>query len=145
MSATRDVRRKKRKEVKIVWDVTIGNEALFEDRLCLIQHTAEVIRKNGMAPNFVIVIHGPATKFVANSISKTKFGNECLGRLPAIQKIIVEMNEDGMRFVQCQVPMIRKDVSKDNILPFVSVSETVFYDLAILQMKGYAYIPIYEM
>lgn len=138
-------RTKRLKEVKIVWDVTIGNEALFEDRLGLIQQTAEVIRKNGMTPDFVIVIHGPATKFVTHSLSKTRFSNEKVERLPSIQKIIVEMNRDGMRFVQCQVPMVRKNVSKDNILPFISVSETVFFDLAILQMEGYAYIPIYEM
>lgn len=132
-------------KVKVVWDVTIGNEVLFEDRLNLIRHTAEVIRKKGMSPNFVIVIHGPATKFVANSLSETKFGAESLQRLPAIQKTIVEMNRDGMQFVQCQVPMSRQDVSRDNIMPFVTVSENVFYDLAVLQMEGYAYIPIYEM
>jgi len=139
------VKAKRPKEVKIVWDVTIGNEALFEDRLGLIQQTADVIRKNGMTPNFVIVIHGPATKFIAHSLSKTRFSDERVERLPYIQKIIVEMNRDGVQFVQCQVPMVRKNVSKDNILPFISVSETVFFDLAVLQMDGYAYIPIYEM
>lgn len=132
-------------EVKIVWDVTIGNEALFEDRLGLIKHTADVIRNNGKIPDFVIVIHGPATKFIVHSLSKTHFSEERIEKLPDIQKVILEMNEDSMRFVQCQVPMLRKNVSKDNILPFISVSETVFYDLAILQMDGYAYIPIYEM
>ena len=145
MATSSKARTKKQKEVKIVWDVTIGNEALFEDRLGLIQQTADVVRKNGMTPNFVIVIHGPATKFIAHSLSKTHFSNERVEKLPDIQKVIVEMNRDGMRFVQCQVPMLRKNVSKDNILPFISVSETVFYDLAILQMDGYAYIPIYEM
>jgi intracellular sulfur oxidation DsrE/DsrF family protein len=138
-------RAKRPKEVKIVWDVTIGNEALFEDRLGLIQHTADVIRKNGMVPDFVIVIHGPATKFIAHSLSTTHFSDERVERLPDIQRIIVEMNRDGMRFVQCQVPMLRKNVSRENILPFIGVSETVFFDLAILQMEGYAYIPIYDM
>jgi intracellular sulfur oxidation DsrE/DsrF family protein len=145
MANSTKAKSKRPKEVKIVWDVTIGNEALFEDRLGLIQQTADVIRKNGMTPEFVIVIHGPATKFVTHSLSKTRFSDERVERMPSIQKIIVEMNRDGMRFVQCQVPMVRKNVSKDNILPFISVSETVFFDLAILQMEGYAYIPIYEM
>lgn len=133
------------KEVKIVWDVTIGSENLFEDRMGLIQHTADVIRRKGMSPNFVLVVHGPATKFLTRCLTGTKFENEKIIRLPDIQRIVTEMNEkERMRFVQCQVPMIRNNVGDDNVLPFVDVSETVFFDLAVLQMEGYAYIPINE-
>jgi intracellular sulfur oxidation DsrE/DsrF family protein len=132
-------------EVKIVWDVTIGNEALFEDRMGLIQHTADVVRRKGMTPKFVLVVHGPATKFMTRSLNGTKFQNEKIRRLPDIQRVIAEMNEkDQICFVQCQVPMIRNNVVNDNVLPFVAVSETVFFDLAVLQMEGYAYIPINE-
>jgi intracellular sulfur oxidation DsrE/DsrF family protein len=134
------------KEVKIVWDVTIGDEALFEDRMGLIQQTADVIRRKGMTPKFVLVVHGPATKFITRSLNGTKFENEKIVRLPDIQRVITEMSKaDKMRFVQCQVPMIRNNVAEDNVLSFVDVSETVFFDLAILQMEGYAYIPIYEI
>lgn len=133
------------KEVKVVWDVTIGNEAMFKDRLGLIQQTADVIRKNGMSPRFVIVIHGPATKFAVSSLYGTKFENEELKELDHIHRVILEMNSDCVRFIQCEVPMTRNNVSKSNILPYFDISETVFYDLAILQMEGYAYIPIYEM
>ncbi|MCL4492630.1 MAG: DsrE family protein [Nitrospirae bacterium] len=133
------------KEVKIVWDVTIGKEALFEDRMGLIQHTADVVRRHGMTPKFVIVIHGPATKFVARSLCGTKFEKEKIERLPDIQRVIVEMDGDNVRFVQCQVPMTRNNVSDDNILPCIKISETAFFDLAVLQMDGYAYIPIYDM
>lgn len=133
------------KVVKIVWDVTIGNEALFEDRLGLIQQTADVIRKKGMTPKFVLVVHGPATKFMTRSLKGTKFENEKIRRLPDIQRIIAGMNEkERMRFVQCQVPMIRNNVADDNLLTCVELSETVFFDLAVLQMEGYAYIPINE-
>jgi len=131
--------------VKIVWDVTIGNEALFEDRMGLIQHTADVIRKKGMTPKFVLVVHGPATKFMTRSLNGTKFENEKIQRLPCIQRIIAEMSDkEQMRFVQCQVPMIRNDIADGNVLTCVEVSETVFFDLAILQMEGYAYVPINE-
>lgn len=133
------------KEIRIVWDVTIGSEALFEDRMGLIRHAAEVIRKKGMVPKFVLVFHGPATKFITLSVQGTKFEHDKPERLRDIQRIITEMNEkDRMRFVQCEVPMTRNNVSGDNLLPFVDVSETVFYDLALLQMEGYAYIPINE-
>lgn len=134
------------KVVKIVWDVTIGNEALFEDRLGLIQQTADVIRKKGMMPKFVLVVHGPATKFMTRSLDGTKYENEQMQRLSDIQRVMSEMNEkERMRFVQCQVPMIRNNVAGDNVLAFVEVSETVFFDLAVLQMEGYAYIPINEI
>lgn len=132
-------------EVKIVWDVTIGNAPLFEDRMGLIRHAAEVIRKKGMTPNFVLVVHGPATKFMTRMLSGTKFANEKIERLADIQRVIAEMSEkEQMRFVLCQVPMIRNNVAINNVLAFVEVSETVFFDLAVLQMEGYAYIPINE-
>lgn len=132
--------------MKIVWDVTIGNEALFEDRMGLIQQTTDVIRRKGMTPKFVLVVHGPATKFMTRCLNGTKFENEKIQRLPDIQRVIAEMNEkDQIRFVLCQVPMIRNNVADDNVLPFVDISETIFFDLAVLQMKGYAYIPINEI
>lgn len=133
------------KVVKIVWDVTIGNASLFEDRMGLIRHAAEVIRKKGMTPDFVLVVHGPATKFMARSLNGTKFVNEKIERMSDIQRVIAEMSEkEQMRFVLCQVPMIRNNVAINNVLAFVEVSETVFFDLAVLQMEGYAYIPINE-
>ena len=133
------------KAVKIVWDVTIGNASLFEDRMGLIRHAAEVVRKKGMTPDFVLVVHGPATKFMARSLIGTKFERERIEQLADIQRVIAEMSEqEQMRFVLCQVPMIRNDVAINNVLACVDVSETVFFDLAILQMEGYAYIPINE-
>jgi intracellular sulfur oxidation DsrE/DsrF family protein len=132
-------------EVKIVWDVTLGNEALYEDRLGLIQQTADVIRRKGMTPNFAIVMHGPATKFAARSLKGTKFENEEIERLSIIQSIMSRMSEENVRFIQCQVPMCRNGISEDNVLPFIDISETIFFDLAMLQKEGYAYIPIMEM
>lgn len=133
------------KTIKIVWDVTIGNASLFEDRMGLIRHAAEVIRKKRMTPIFVLVVHGPATKFMTRSLNGTKFGHEKIERLADIQRVIAEMSEkEQMRFVLCQVPMIRNNVAINNVLAFVEVSETVFFDLAVLQMEGYAYIPINE-
>ena len=132
-------------EVRIVWDMTIGNEGLFEDRLGLIRQTADVVRKKGMTPRFVIVMHGPATKFAASSLKGTKFDNEKIARMTVIQEIMFQMNRDEIRFIQCQVPMNRNNVSEDRVLPFIHVSETIFFDLAVLQKEGYAYIPIAEM
>ena len=133
------------REGRIVWDVTIGDPPLFADRMGLIRHAAEVIRKKGMTSKFVLVVHGPATKFMARSLHGTKFANEQIQQLADIQRVITEMSEkEQMRFVLCQVPMIRNGVADHNVLSFVTVSETVFYDLAVLQSEGYAYIPINE-
>ncbi|MEM4313060.1 MAG: DsrE family protein [Thermoplasmata archaeon] len=146
MKREKSTSKNQRKVIKIVWDVTIGDEALFEDRLGLIQHAAEVIRKKGMTPKFTLVIHGPATKFMTTSLEGTKFENEKISRLPEIHRIMAEMSKKSkMRFIQCKVPMERNNISQDKILSLADISENVFFDLAVLQMKGYAYIPIYEL
>lgn len=128
------------KEVKIVWDITIGDEKVFEDRIGLIQQTADIIRKRGMTPKFVILIHGPATAFTTKTITGTKFEGKKYERLANIQKAMEEIAKKGMRITQCRIPMQRNNVSEDNILSFVNTSENVFVDLALLQMDGYAYI-----
>ena len=129
-------------EVKIVWDVTTGDEKIFEDRLGLIQHTAEILLRRGMTPKFAIVIHGPATAFVTKAVSKTKYSTAIYERMEKIHEVLAAMNKKGACFIQCQVPMTRNDVSEDNLFPFVEVSENIFVDLALLQRDGYSYIPI---
>jgi len=129
-------------ELKIVWDVTVGDEAVFEDKMGLVRHTAEVTRKRGMIPKFVVVVHGPATRFTVGSLIGTSFERDKLQRLPDIHRLLSEMHGEGTAFVQCSVPMQRNDVALDNIMPFIEVSENAFFDLAVLQSENYAYIPL---
>ncbi len=129
-------------EIKVVWDVTTGDEKIFEDRMGLIQHTAEILRRRGMMPKFAIVIHGPATAFVTKAVALTKYGTCVYERMEKIHEALAGMNEKGVCFIQCQVPMSRNEVVEDNLLPFIEVSENIFVDLALLQRDGYSYIPI---
>ena len=56
------------KVVKAVWDITTGNEARFNDRIGLIKQTAEGFRKKGIKPDFVVLIHAGATKFITKTV-----------------------------------------------------------------------------
>ncbi|MFO0754374.1 MAG: DsrE family protein [Thermodesulfovibrionales bacterium] len=131
------------KEVKVVWDITIGDAQMFADRINLILQTAESFRKRGITPCFVIAIHGPATKFATRSLAGTVFEKENAENMPDIRKILEELTQSGARIQQCEITLLRGNISGDSILPFISTEENVLVNIAALQNKGYAYMPFH--
>lgn len=129
--------------VAAVYDFTTGDETMFCDRIGLIKLTAENFRKRGIETDFVILIHGPSTKFVTKSRSGTKFDGEKLERLPDIHALMTDLSDSGnARIVTCGIAMGRHLVGKDNLMPFTVVEENVAEISIALQNKGYAYMQV---
>lgn len=128
------------KEIKIVWDISIGDEKVFTDRINLIQQTADSLRKRGITPVFALGIHGPATKFVTKSLEGTKFEKDKIEKKEDIQSALLKMTESGIKIKQCSIPLKRNNITKDNIVNFVEIVDNVWETIAALQNKGYAYI-----
>jgi len=131
------------KRVAAVYDFTTGDENMFFDRIGLIKITAENFRKRGIETVFVILIHGPSTKFVTKSQSGTKFDGEKVARLPEIHALMRNLGDSGnVRIVTCGIAMGRHLVGKDNLMPFTAVEENVAEISIALQNKGYAYMQV---
>lgn len=131
------------KRVGAVYDFTTGDENIFYDRVNLIKLTAENFRKRGIATDFVVLIHGPSTKFVTQSQSGTKFDGEKIARLPEIHDLMRRLSETGgARIVTCGIAMERHIVKPDNLKPFTTVNENVAEISIALQNKGYAYMQV---
>lgn len=131
------------KEVRVVWDVTIGDAKMFADRIGLIRQTAESFRKLGITPYFVIALHGPATKFATQSLDGTVFEKEDAAPMPGIRKILEELVQSGARIQQCEITLLRGNIPNDCILSCISTEENVLVNIVALQNKGYAYMPFH--
>jgi intracellular sulfur oxidation DsrE/DsrF family protein len=131
------------REAKVIWDITIGDERLFKDRLKLIQETADSLRKKGIIPKFIISIHGPATKFVTKSFAGTVFEKEKIEGLPSIHKTLQRLAKKGIRIQQCGVTLKRGNIAHKDVLPFIAVEENVWVNMSALLNKGYACMPIH--
>lgn len=130
------------KTAKAVWDITAGNEQVFIDRMHLIKTTAEGLKNRGIQPDFVLAIHGPATKFTAKTLAGTKFEKERLSGLERAQSVLQSLQGEGAKIEVCAIALDRGRIAKDNVQPFAVIEGNVLENLIVLQNKGYAYMPV---
>lgn len=126
-----------------VYDFTTGDENMFHDRVNLIKLTAKNFRERGIETDFVILIHGPSTKFVTRTQSGTKFDGEVIAKLAEIHSLMKDLGDSGeARIVTCGIAMGRHGVARDNLMPFTFIEENVAEISIALQNKGYAYMQV---
>ena len=129
---------------KTAWDVTVGDEKKFNDRMDLIRKTAESLKRRGIQPDFVVLIRGPATKFVTKTLDATNFEKEKdkIKNMTGAQATLKKLKDSGVPVEVCAVAMGVQKVAKDNVQPFVTIADNVWENLIVLQNKGFAYMPV---
>ena len=127
---------------KAVWDFTTGDARRFHDRASLMLHAAKRFAEQGITPDFVVLLHGAATKFGARSFEGSKFAGDDASNLAQIHAVLKDLTVLGGRIEVCEIAMQRSDVSRAAVLPFMEIEENVFVNSIALQNRGYAYIPV---
>jgi intracellular sulfur oxidation DsrE/DsrF family protein len=131
------------RQVKAVYDFTTGDENMFFDRINLIGVTADNFRKRNIEPRFVVIIHGPSTKFVTKSFEGTKFDGDPPGRSGEIHALLDRLAGSGViDLVVCGIAMTRHLVKADNLVPHAVVENNVAETSIALQNNGYAYMQV---
>ena len=128
------------RQARAVWDFTTGDERRFLDRASLMLSTLQGFKARKMEADFVMMVHGPATKFVTRSHAGTKFAEDVPSRLEEIRAVLKRLCDEGTCIEACLIAMDRCLVGADNVLPFVVVEQNVLLNSIALQNKGYAYM-----
>ncbi|HEV7821841.1 MAG TPA: DsrE family protein [Burkholderiales bacterium] len=123
---------------RAVWDFTTGDARRFFDRVSLMKQTAESFIARGVAVDFAMLIHGPATQFVAKTHAGTKFDKAGCTTLPEIHTLLDSLMDLGVRIEVCLIAMDRSHVARSNLISRVVVEDNVFLNSIALQNKGYA-------
>ena len=123
---------------RAVWDFTTGDERRFFDRVSLMRQTAESFIARGVAIDFVMLIHGPATKFVARTHAGTKFDQDGCALLGDIHALLAALAALGVRIEVCRIAMERCLVARENVIACATVEENVFLNSIALQNRNYA-------
>src|SRR5471032_3228646 len=123
---------------RAVWDFTTGDARRFFDRVSLMKETAESFLARGIAIDFVMLIHGPATQFVAKTHAGTKFEKAGCTTLADIHALLASLAALGVRIEVCLIAMERSLVARANLIACVVVEDNVFLNSIALQNKGYA-------
>jgi intracellular sulfur oxidation DsrE/DsrF family protein len=127
---------------RAVWDITTGDARRFADRLELLVHALESFRAQDITPDFVVLLHGPATQFASRTLAGTRFDPAGESALAAPRAALERAVAAGARVEVCRIAMERCHVGSDNLLPGMTVEENVFVNAIALQNRGYAYLPI---
>ena len=123
---------------RAVWDFTTGDARRFFDRVSLMKQTAESFLARGVTLDFAMLIHGPATQFVALTHAGTKFDKAACTTLPEIHALLESLAALGVRIEVCLIAMERSHVARENLISCVVVEDNVFLNSIALQNKGYA-------
>lgn len=129
-------------DARCVWDFTTGDARRFCDRLSLIIDTAETFRQQGVAVDFVLLLHAAATQFGARTLRGTKFDKPDAADLAPGHELLRRFARMGGRIVVCGIAMERSAIAEDNVIDGASIERNVFVSSVALQNRGYAYMPI---
>lgn len=128
---------------RAVWDFTTGDARRFCDRLELAIDAVEQFKHRNIAPDFVLLLHGPATQFAASTLSGSKFAEAPGEDFFAAHKLLRRFAALGGRIEVCRIAMDRSAIAPENVLDCVTIEHNVFVNSVALQNRGYAYIPIF--
>lgn len=127
-------------DVKVVFDVNVGEAPLLLLRLNLIEKTLRQIREEGKNYLAVIAFRGGATDYI------TKGDKYVPANLLEIKrKIRVQLNKlalMGAVLQQCAIAAELRDVSLGDILDEVSVVKNGYISIIGFQNQGYAFVPM---
>jgi len=127
---------------RAVWDFTTGDARRFCDRLALVIDAAEQFKRQNIATDFVLLLHGPATQFAARTLSGSKFTEPEAHDFPVAHQLLRRFAVLGGRIEVCRIAMDRCAIAPENILDCVAIERNVFVNSVALQNRGYAYVPI---
>jgi intracellular sulfur oxidation DsrE/DsrF family protein len=125
-----------------VWDFTTGDACRFRDRLDLVIDAVEQFKRQNIATDFVVLLHGPATQFAARTLSGTKFTDAETPDFSAAHALLKRFAALGGRIEVCRIAMDRCAIAMENVIDGVVIERNVFVNAVALQNRGYAYVPI---
>ncbi len=129
------------KQVKIVFDVTQGDPDKLLSRLKLISDTAKSVRAEGITPDFILAVRGPASFLMSKDLAASPNGELKLPN-PIAAQIDMMTKSQGLRFELCAVAMNARKISRQSVIPSVKVVGNSWVSLGAYQNKGYAFIAI---
>jgi intracellular sulfur oxidation DsrE/DsrF family protein len=128
-------------EARVVWDFTIAEPDKFVMRLEDVRETMNTLEARGMKTRFAMIVRGPASKLVTKA-PPTQPTPELDRAARRIAPLLQELSGRGVVVEQCGVALGRQGVSRENLLPLVSVIHNSYVSIVDYEMQGYAYVPM---
>jgi intracellular sulfur oxidation DsrE/DsrF family protein len=126
---------------KAVFDVTLGDAGKLALYLGIIEETYEGLVKQGVKPDLVVAVRGPAILLVSKD--RERVPKDQQEGYDEIASLLKDLKELGVKLEACSVAARLRKVNTAAIYPEMKVVGNTFISLIGYQSKGYAYIPIF--
>lgn len=128
------------KEVKVVFDLNVGNPRALLLRLKLIEETLLGISKYA---NYtaVIAVRGKASDYMTKGDKYVE--RKDLDLKKKIYQQLLRLKEKyHVRIEQCKIALKLREIDPEDLYEFIEVVENGYISLIGYQMQGYAFIPM---
>jgi intracellular sulfur oxidation DsrE/DsrF family protein len=128
------------KEVKVAFDLTVGDPKILLGRLNVIDETRQSLIQQGVTPHFVLTFRGPATRLIQTDVTKIK-PEDREGAAKIAAKLAEMRKAKGVdNLEQCAVAVREQGTKPEDVVPSVKVVGNAWISLMAYQARGYAYI-----
>ncbi|MEX2127226.1 MAG: hypothetical protein WD871_03165 [Xanthobacteraceae bacterium] len=128
------------KEVRIAFDLSTGDGKTLLNFLDVIDEMRQSLIKEGVKPQLVLALRGPATRLVQTNLTQIKpEDHESAAKIA--EKVNGLRTAEGVDSIeQCGVAMRRLGIKPQDVIPGIHVVGNSWISLSVYQAKGYAYI-----
>lgn len=128
------------REIKVYFDVNIGEPDKLLNRLQLIETTYDNLADSGFSPRFVIGVRGKASNFFTRDE-----GYVLDIDLPVKKKIasrVEQLKARGFRLEQCSIAAGMQGIALADFLPQLEVVGNGYVSMIVYQQQGHAFVPM---
>jgi len=127
------------REYKAVFDCSSKSSGYILSRMFLVERTIDMIKKNGDSTKFAITIHGGCAPIVSKNFDEIIIDSSDLENIQKAQEELTKLaNKKEVKVTVCAISLNANTIEKEDVLPFVRISENSFIDTIAYQNDGYA-------
>lgn len=127
------------KEVKMVFDIGVGDAKQLLGRLELIEQTRAGLLRQGVTPRFLIAFRGPASRLTQKDASLVKAADQ--GLIERIHDKLIEMSkETNLELNQCALGNTLQRVKNEDTYPELKLVSNSIVTISAYQNRGYGYL-----
>ncbi len=127
-------------QVKVYFDVNLGNAKKLETRLMLINTTYEEFVAQGSRPDVVIGFRGKASYFITKGTGYVEVQDRALKQ--KIHEWIHIFRSKGIQLEQCRIALKMTGIEADDLLPAVKVVANGYVSMIVYQNQGFSFVPM---
>ena len=129
-------------EYRAVFDCSSGDPRYILSRMNLIEKTAAMLESRGDEARFAVTIHGGCIVAAAQDFEVMVSEEEAV-YIRKSQEILARLvKERKVDVVACGIALEGFGIDREDVVPFMRISENSYIDVIGYQNRGYALVPL---